>query len=129
MVILRGCGRCGGDILTGDAKNVRCLQCGYRPELPISDLRRRSRRDRRSELPKPFNVDSVFAGYVIPDNGPDNAPEDFGYDEDADSGERCPRCEETDSIALEKLRPHFNTCYRCRLCGHIFSPAEFKAAS
>ena len=129
MVILRGCGRCGGDILTGDAKNVRCLQCGHRPDLPISELRRRSRRGKRSEMPKPFDVDAVFAAYVIPDDGPYDAPEDFEYDEDADSGERCPRCEETNSIALEKLRPHFNTCYRCSLCGHIFSPAVFKAAS
>ena len=42
---------------------------------------------------------------------------------------RCPRCEKTDCIALEKLKPHFNTCYRCRVCGHIFSPAAFRKAS
>ncbi|MDA0769301.1 MAG: hypothetical protein O2821_03660 [Chloroflexi bacterium] len=34
----------------------------------------------------------------------------------------CPRCALEDVIPLEKLRPHYNTCYRCRLCGHIFSP-------
>ena len=42
--------------------------------------------------------------------------------DDADSGAACPRCDVRDSIALEKLRAHFNTCFRCRLCGHIFSP-------
>ena len=125
VVILRGCTRCGGDILTGDAKNVRCLQCGHAPKLSIAELRRRSRRGKRSETPKPFDVDAIFAAHSTPHD----ALWDFGNDEDADSRERCPRCEETDSIALEKLRPHFNTCYRCRLCGHIFSPALFKAAS
>lgn len=42
-MILRGCPRCGGDVLTRDARNVRCLQCGHRPELPIAELRRRGR--------------------------------------------------------------------------------------
>ena len=30
MVILRGCARCGGDILTGNAKNVRCVNTDTR---------------------------------------------------------------------------------------------------
>ncbi len=62
-------------------------------------------------------------------DGTAGVTEDEAGVEDADLAARCPQCEETDSIALDKLRPHFNTCYRCRLCGHIFSPAEFRAAS
>ena len=51
-----------------------------------------------------------------------SAREAAGDVDDVDSGAACPRCEVRDSIALEKLRAHFNTCFRCRLCGHIFSP-------
>ncbi len=125
MVILRGCARCGGDILTGNAKNVRCLQCGYKPEASIAELRRQARRTRCMRTPEPVNVTplSSFQG------GAPDATEDDAGNGDTDPGARCPQCEERDSIALDKLRPHFNTCYRCRLCGHIFSPAEFKAAS
>ena len=122
MVILRGCARCGGDIITGDAKNVRCLQCGHRPELPVADLTRRRRRASQNKAQEPVDVEALLRILETPDD----APEDIG---DADSEALCPRCDETDAIALEKLRPHFNTCYRCRLCGHIFSPAQFKAAS
>ena len=36
----------------------------------------------------------------------------------------CPRCATEDAVELEKLRSIDNTCYRCRRCGHIFSPAS-----
>ena len=127
MAILRGCARCGGDILTADAKNVRCLQCGHRPEASLDEVRRRARRARRARTPEPINV-TPFSDIFRQGGAPD-AMEDDADLEDAGPGARCPQCEETDSIALDKLSPHFNTCYRCRLCGHIFSPAEFKAAS
>ena len=135
MVILRGCARCGGDILTGDARNVRCLQCGHRPEAPIAELRRRGRRSRSGGISKPVDLGAILAALDVPAD----APEDFvsavesGDADDADSGAACPRCDVRDSIALEKLRAHFNTCFRCRLCGHIFSPggspAGFREAS
>lgn len=123
MVILRGCARCGGDILTGDAKNVRCLQCGHKPEVSLDEVRRQARRTRRMRTPEPINV-TLLSG--VQGGMPDATEDDAGIE---DTGARCPQCEETDSIALDKLKPHFNTCYRCRLCGHIFSPAEFRAAS
>ena len=34
----------------------------------------------------------------------------------------CPRCDSDFIIALEKLRERDNTVYRCRKCGHIYSP-------
>ena len=125
MVILRGCARCGGDIVTGDAKNVRCLQCGQKPEMPIAELTRRRRRARPDVQAAPISIDEIFAT----DRVSGDSAEDVPHARTHGSGALCPRCEETDAIALEKLRPHFNTCYRCRLCGHIFSPAAFKAAS
>lgn len=126
MVILRGCSRCGGDIVTSDAKNIRCLQCGHKPELPVAELARRRRRLRRDPAPAaPASIEEIFSAAHMPDDSAEDAPDAQAYD----PGALCPRCDESDAIALEKLRPHFNTCYRCRLCGHIFSPAAFKAAS
>ena len=34
----------------------------------------------------------------------------------------CPSCGSERAIRLDKLRPGDNTCYRCRSCGHIYSP-------
>ena len=35
----------------------------------------------------------------------------------------CPRCESLDLIRLDRLRRKDHYCYRCRPCGHIFSPS------
>ena len=135
MVILRGCVRCGGDILTGDARNVRCLQCGHRPDLPIAELRRRGRRAKGGRISRPVDLGAILAALDVPADAPEGfvSAGEAGDVDDADSGAACPRCDVRDSIALEKLRPHFNTCFRCRLCGHIFSPggspAGFREAS
>ena len=135
MVILRGCARCGGDILTGDARNVRCLQCGHRPEVPIAELRRRGKRSKSGGISKPVDLGAILAALDVPADAPEGfvSAVESGDVDDADSGAACPRCDVRDSIALEKLRAHFNTCFRCRLCGHIFSPggspAEFREAS
>ncbi len=118
MVILRGCARCGGDVLTGDRRNVRCLQCGHRPEMPVSELRRRARGAGRRGVEQPVDVEEILAALEAEGEERDDAGD--GGDGGADV--RCPRCDDADAIALEKLRAHFNTCYRCRVCGHIFSP-------
>lgn len=34
----------------------------------------------------------------------------------------CLRCGSDDTVRLEKARVEANICYRCRGCGHIFSP-------
>ena len=131
MVILRGCVRCGGDILTGDARNVRCLQCGHRPDLPIAELRRRGRRSKGGGVSRPVDLGAILAALDVPADAAEGfvSAGEAGDVDDADSGAACPRCDVRDSIALEKLRAHFNTCFRCRLCGHIFSPAELREAS
>ena len=36
----------------------------------------------------------------------------------------CPRCSNEVPVRLEKADPLANTCYRCRSCGHIFSPRD-----
>lgn len=45
----------------------------------------------------------------------------------SESGEQhaaCPRCANDAPVRLEKADPMANTCYRCRTCGHIFSPRD-----
>ena len=79
MVILRGCARCGGDILTGDARNVRCLQCGHRPDLPIAELRRRGRRSKSGGISRPVDLGAILAALDVPADAPEgfvNAMED-----------------------------------------------------
>ncbi len=41
---------------------------------------------------------------------------------DALTQQQCPRCGASAALRLEKADPEAHTCYRCRSCGHIFSP-------
>ena len=130
MAILRGCARCGGDVLTGDRRNVRCLQCGHRPDAPIAEIRRRARGDGGRGVEGPVDVEAFLAALgVAEDAAGDDVADDDVAGVDAESEARCPRCDDVDAIALEKLRAEFNTCYRCRLCGHIFSPGGWPGGS
>ena len=36
----------------------------------------------------------------------------------------CPSCGSERAIRLDRLRPQDNACYRCRSCGHIYSPGS-----
>ncbi len=53
--------------------------------------------------------------------------DDAGGELVGDEGERvaeCPRCSNDAPVRLDKADPLSNTCYRCRTCGHIFSPRD-----
>ena len=86
MILFKACPRCGGDVDTSHADDVRCIQCAHRPDP---------------------------AGLAEPHDGP------------AGRGavSPCPRCESTRLVPLDRLRASDNHCYRCRPCGHVFSPA------
>ena len=43
--------------------------------------------------------------------------------EDQRLDRRCLRCKSSHIIPLDKASELANTCYLCRGCGHIFSPA------
>ena len=47
---------------------------------------------------------------------------------DIDAHCTCPRCESTALVILDRLRDEDNYCYRCRPCGHVFSPASRSTA-
>ena len=96
MIIFKACPRCSGDIDTASDEDAYCIQCGYRPGV-------------------------VYPGPYVTE-GPD-------YDHASEEGRlgsstqvTCPKCGTDRCVALEKLRTRDNVCYRCRGCGHIFSP-------
>ena len=36
----------------------------------------------------------------------------------------CPACRSDRTVRLSRLHDADHTCYRCRICGHIFSPGQ-----
>ena len=40
-------------------------------------------------------------------------------------GVQCPKCGGEMSVRLDRVDAQANTCFRCRPCGHIFSPKFF----
>lgn len=98
MILFKACPRCGGDLDAGYKEDVFCVQCAFRPQVT---------------LPGPVLVDGRFGTAQHAGSGANRASPPVG----------CPRCAMEEVVPLEKLRPHYNMCYRCRQCGHIFSPA------
>ena len=97
LILFKGCPRCGGDVDASYKEDVFCIQCGFRPPVAVTET------GLPNVLEKQVQAIAVNAGRQSPPIG-------------------CPRCALEDVIPLEKLRPHYNVCYRCRSCGHIFSP-------
>ena len=89
MILFKACPRCGGDVDTSQADDVRCIQCAHRPD------------------------DTSLAALMMPHGQIKGGPSCT-----------CPRCESTALVMLDRLRDEDNYCYRCRPCGHVFSPAS-----
>ena len=99
MILFKACPRCGGDVDTTYGDDVHCFQCGNRPPVVFPGPRILS----ESARPKGNLADG---------------------DVDEHSGIICPSCGTISVVELQKLRPDDHTCYRCRRCGHIFSPTR-----
>ena len=106
MIVPKACPRCGGDVDATYREDVYCVQCAHRlPEAAVSsrlDLGAQGATGSTSE------IDRVL---------------DAIEGDRSHGSEPCPRCGSGELVRLDKLRPGFNTCFRCRSCGHIFSPA------
>lgn len=98
MILFKSCPRCGGDVDATYVEEARCVQCAYRPRL-------------------------VFPGPRVV-REPRASEEAEGEDNVQGRAPVCPRCGVRETLALEKMAPEYNTCYRCRRCGHIFSPRQ-----
>ena len=93
MILFKACPRCGGDVDTSQADDIRCFQCAHRPE------------------------DAGLAAIT-------RLRTQVGDDTEC----TCPRCQSTALVILDRLRDEDNYCYRCRPCGHVFSPASRSTA-
>ena len=100
MIVLKACPRCGGDVDASYSEDVHCVQCAHRLRAAPAS----SRLDRESTSEADRVLDAIDGGR-------------------SDGAEPCPRCDSGELVRLDKLRPGYNTCFRCRSCGHIFSPA------
>ena len=118
MILLKACPRCGGDINTTYADDIHCIQCSHRPGAAYLG----PRLVQGAPGPAGLQVKGL-------DNRPLSHQKEARPAEEADvregwsSTSSCPRCGSPEIIGLDKLRERDNTCYRCRQCGHIFSPA------
>ena len=93
MILSKACPRCGGDVDTSHAADIRCLQCAHRPDDEA--------------------LAALARSHVPAGRGPHST---------------CPRCESMALVLLDRLREGDNYCYRCRPCGHVFSPASRSTA-
>ncbi len=94
--MFKSCPRCGGDVDASFSDDVHCLQCGDRPEV-------------------------VYPGPVVLGAGGRHSEEEAVAEACGASGV-CPRCGTSGPVMLEKVRPDYNTCFRCRRCSHVYSP-------
>jgi DNA-directed RNA polymerase subunit RPC12/RpoP len=107
MILFKACTRCGGDVSATYADDIFCIQCSYR--LTASELH-----DVRARVPN--------AGSIKDRRPSESAVAKVSLAVSRSPSSTCPRCGSTDLVRLERLRQRDNTCYRCRPCGHIFSP-------
>ena len=124
VILFKACPRCGGDIDATYLEDARCFQCSHRPDVAY---------------PGPRVVEPKVSATV---SEPESHPEDGAGAPNKKDGAQaqgsptqraatdpCPRCDSPEPIRLDKLRERDNTCFRCRLCGHIFSPSLEDVAS
>ena len=114
VILFKACPRCGGDIDATYPDDSYCIQCSHRPQVANKGPK---------PVPKIYNSPGSQAVAPGPE-GPGVRPKRETAAAAAPAiTSPCPRCASTDLIGLDKLRRQDNTCYRCRGCGHIFSPA------
>ncbi len=113
MILFKGCPRCGGDIDITFREDAFCIQCGYRLPKETTASNNDSSNPSFRKQPTIYRPVKVMAN-----------------DQEILRGNTkilCPRCDSDDMTELGKLRTRDHTCYRCRRCGHIFSPRVEKA--
>ena len=115
VILFKQCPRCGGDVDASYSEDVHCVQCGDRPEVVYPG-------------PVVLGAGGMRDGAV--GLGEAGAPavaatpcpgEEAGKALDR-LADVCPRCGAGESMVLEKVRPEYNTCFRCRKCSHVYSP-------
>ena len=119
MILFKACPRCGGDVDATYRQDVYCIQCAHRPRLTYRQPRAVHAEGVPPELqPEIARLDASVGGrHEESRRGP-------VAHEGPPASSTCPRCDSDQSIGLDRLRAEDNYCYRCRACGHIFSPGN-----
>ena len=113
MILFKACPRCGGDVDVTYTDNAYCVQCSHRPEVSYPGPRIVQNASDASE--------STASPSAAGDS--ENGEATGVTPSIHETAISCPRCGSAQLVQLDRLREQENTCYRCRLCGHIFSPA------
>ena len=112
MILFKACPRCGGDVDATHPEDVFCVQCSHRPMVAYPGPRVIN-----PTPPSPVEGAQTSGGRY--EFEPDTEPLKPGS---GGGGASCPRCGSAELVPLDKLRPEDHACYRCRRCGHVFSP-------
>lgn len=106
VILFKACVRCGGDVDATYAEDVYCIQCAHRP----ADA------EALAAMASTEGLGGLAMGFAASSSDSDATPPS------ALVVNTCPRCKSKDLVLLDRLRRGDNVCYRCRPCGHIFSP-------
>lgn len=106
VILFKACVRCGGDVEATYAEDVYCIQCAHRPAAAEA-LAAMASAEGTGGLEMGFSASAPESGVGTPA---------------ALAVNTCPRCKSKDLVQLDRLKREGNVCYRCRPCGHIFSP-------
>lgn len=88
------------------SEDVYCIQCSHRP----ADA------EALAAMASAEGSGGLEMGFATSSSEPDaGTPSALAVN-------TCPRCKSKDLVQLDRLRRGDNVCYRCRPCGHIFSP-------
>ena len=115
MILFKACPRCGGDVDSSYHEDIYCVQCAYRPKVVYPGPR--VIEERMDDKTRSAQSAGGEASYT-----PKRAQEPAMVVDTEHGTIVCPKCGSEQAIRLDKLRPEDHTCYRCRSCGHIFSP-------
>ena len=118
MILFKACPRCGGDLDATYPGEVFCVQCSHRPDAGFPQPRITPQRPAVTGSPPAVTDPGPSADGPRP-----RQAQVYAAMTDQASAAPCPRCSSGELIRLDRLRHQDNTCYRCRTCGHIFSPA------
>ena len=118
MILFKACPRCRGDVDVTYSDDPYCVQCAYRPTVVFPGPRI-VQPEAFGRLGAPADDETKATGEVG----------DLDRTRYTTAKVICPKCGSELATPLDKLRPGDNTCFRCRRCGHIFSPGEMALSS